>query len=190
MPAERRAEKEKNNMASIKEILTSEAKTDHSIRLYPEGSLFYKAYERSAYLFVHHVRMNDVHHKYYKGCNYEAVWVSIQQVSLPSLGCQYIENADGTVTIPVEAEIDEQQFQQWKSEQISHQKLPGMDVPFTMRPTPPPSSPPATQAADKDEAEVLQRLRQYNLAGSTPMETMLFVSELQRILNKGKGTSV
>ena len=116
-------------MASISEILTAESKTDHSVRMYPEGT-------------------------------------------------------------PVEAEIDEQQFQQWKSEQVSRQELPGMAVPFTMKPTPPPSPPPVLQTADKDEAEVLQRLRTFNLAGSTPMETMLFVSELQRMLNKGKGTSV
>lgn len=164
-------------MASINEILESEAKTNHSVRLFREGSLFFRAYERSAYLFVHHVRMYEIHHKYFKVCNNDVVWLGFPQKSLPSLGCQYVENADGTVTIPVEAEIDEQQFQQWKSEQISHQKLPVMDVPFTTK-------------TDKDEAEVLQRLRTFNLAGSTPMETMLFVSELQRMLNKGKGTSV
>lgn len=164
-------------MASINEILASEAKTNHSVRLFREGSLFFRAYERSAYLFVHHVRMYEIHHKYFKVCNNDVVWLGFPQKSLPSLGCQYVENADGTVTIPVEAEIDEQQFQQWKSEQVSHQKLPVMDVPFTTK-------------TDKDEAEVLQRLRTFNLAGSTPMETMLFVSELQRMLNKGKGTSV
>ncbi len=164
-------------MASINEILASEAKTNHSVRLFREGSLFFRAYERSAYLFVHHVRMYEIHHKYFKVCNNDVVWLGFPQTSLPSLGCQYVENADGTVSIPVEVEIDEQQFQQWKSEQISHQKLPVMDVPFTTK-------------TDKDEAEVLQRLRTFNLAGSTPMETMLFVSELQRMLNKGKGTSV
>ena len=164
-------------MASIHDILTSEAKTNHSVRLFREGSLFFRAYERSAYLFVHHVRMYEIHHKYFKVCNNDVVWLGFPQKSLPSLGCQYVENADGTVSIPVEVEIDEQQFQQWKSEQISHQKLPVMDVPFTTK-------------TDKDEAEVLQRLRTFNLAGSTPMETMLFVSELQRMLNKGKGTSV
>ena len=164
-------------MASINEILASEAKTNHSVRLFREGSLFFRAYERSAYLFVHHVRMYEIHHKYFKVCNNDVVWLGFPQKSLPSLGCQYVENADGTVSILVEVEIDEQQFQQWKSEQISHQKLPVMDVPFTTK-------------TDKDEAEVLQRLRTFNLAGSTPMETMLFVSELQRMLNKGKGTSV
>ena len=164
-------------MASINEILASEAKTNHSVRLFREGSLFFRAYERSAYLFVHHVRMYEIHHKYFKVCNNDVVWLGFPQKSLPSLGCQYVENADGTVSIPVEVEIDEQQFQQWKSEQISHQKLPVMDVPFTTK-------------TDKDEAEVLQRLRTFNLAGSTPMDTMLFVSELQRMLNKGKGTSV
>lgn len=177
-------------MASINEILASEAKTNHSVRLFREGSLFFRAYERSAYLFVHHVRMYEIHHKYFKVCNNDVVWLGFPQKSLPSLGCQYVENADGTVTIPVEAEIDEQQFQQWKSEQVSRQELPGMAVPFTMKPTPPPSPPPVLQTADKAEAEVLQRLRTFNLAGSTPMETMLFVSELQRMLNKGKGTSV
>ena len=164
-------------MASINEILASEAKTNHSVRLFREGSLFFRAYERSAYLFVHHVRMYEIHHKYFKVCNNDVVWLGFPQKSLPSLGCQYVENADGTVSILVEVEIDEQQFQQWKSEQISHQKLLVMDVPFTTK-------------TDKDEAEVLQRLRTFNLAGSTPMETMLFVSELQRMLNKGKGTSV
>ena len=156
-------------MASINEILASEAKTNHSVRLFREGSLFFRA--------LHHVRMYEIHHKYFKVCNNDVVWLGFPQKSLPSLGCQYVENADGTVSIPVEVEIDEQQFQQWKSEQISHQKLPVMDVPFTTK-------------TDKDEAEVLQRLRTFNLAGSTPMETMLFVSELQRMLNKGKGTSV
>ena len=164
-------------MASINEILASEAKTNHSVRLFREGSLFFRAYELSAYLFVHHVRMYEIHHKYFKVCNNDVVWLGFPQKSLPSLGCQYVENADGTVSIPVEVEIDEQQFQQWKSEQISHQKLPVMDVPFTTK-------------TDKDEAEVLQRLRTFNLAGSTPMETMLFVSELQRMLNDGKGTAV
>ncbi len=110
-------------MASIHDILTSETKTDHSVRLYREGSLFYRAYERSAYLFVHHVRDYQAVRKFYKVCNSFVVSIGFPQKSLPSLGCQYIENADGTVSIPVEVEIDEQQYQQWKAEQISHQKL-------------------------------------------------------------------
>ena len=64
-------------MASINEILTAESKTDHSVRLYREGTLFFRAYERSAYLFVHHVRMYEIHHKYFKVCNSDVVWVSI-----------------------------------------------------------------------------------------------------------------
>lgn len=158
-------------MASINEILTSEAKTDHSIRLYPEGSLFYKAYERSAYLFVHHVRNYQVQCKYYKVCYGDVVSLGFPQKTLPSLGCQYVENADGTVTIPVDTEIDEQQFQQWKAHLPKAQET--------------------SVAEDEDvEDEVLYLLRHYNLAGSTPMETMLFVSDLQRMLNKGKGTNV
>ena len=37
------------------------------------------------------------------------------------------------------------------------------------------------------EDDVLQLLRQFDLASSTPMEAMLFVSDLQGMLNKGKG---
>lgn len=173
-------------MASINEILTSEAKTDHSIRLFREGPLFFRAYERSAYLFVNHVRMYEIHHKYFKVCNSDVVWLGFPQKSLPSLGCQYIENADGTVSIPVEAEIDEQQFLQWKAKQASLKNTADMASPLPTVSSPLPLQP----LTNENETEALHRLRAYNLAGSTPMETMLFVSELQRMLNKGKGTSV
>ncbi len=175
-------------MASIHDILTAETKTDHSVRLYREGSLFYRAYERSAYLFVHHVRDYQAVRKYYKGCNSFVVSIGFPQKSLPSLGCQYVVNADGTVSIPVEAEIDEQQFLQWKDNVPLHQK----DI--TATPSPSVSHPTPTlkpdAKLDTTDAEVLRRLRQYNLAASTPMQAMLFVSELQRMLNDGKGTAV
>ena len=175
-------------MASIHDILTSEAKTDHSVRLYREGSLFYRAYERSAYLFVHHVRDYQAVRKFYKVCNSFVVSIGFPQKSLPSLGCQYIENADGTVSIPVEVEIDEQQFLNWKDHVPLHQKdvpaVPSFSASYHS-PLPVPDV-----KTNTTEDEVLRRLRQYNLAGSTPMQAMLFISELQRMLNDGKGTTV
>lgn len=156
-------------MASINDILTAEVRTDRTIRLYPEGSLFFKAYERSAYLFVKHVRAYQVQCKYYKVCNDDVVSIGFPQKTLPSLGCAYVENADGTVSIPVDAKVDEQTFQEWKA---YLPKAQPMSVDGT--------------GGEGVEDDVLQLLRQFDLASSTPMEAMLFVSDLQRMLNKGK----
>lgn len=174
-------------MASIKEILAAEVKTDHSIRLYRDGGLFYKCYERSAYLFVHQVREYQAMRKYFKVCMGDVVSVSFLQKTLPTLACQYVENADGTVSIPVETEIDEQQFLKWKEQVPLWSPKPVSDSPLPLAPAP---TMKPSAVTDEDGAEVLHRLRQYNLAGSTPMEAMLFISELQRMLNKVKGTAV
>lgn len=167
-------------MASINDILTAEAKTDHSVRLYRDGGLFIRAYERSAYLFVHHVRAYQVQRKYYKVCNHDVVSLGFPQSALPSLGCQYIENADGTLSIPVEAEIDEQQFLQWKAQVPTAQKKPDLTPPLPVTE----KTLPATPAPDRGGAEVLRELKGYNLADSTPMQAMLFLQELQRKLKE------
>ena len=155
-------------MPSINDKLKAEERNERTVRLWPEG-MFFKAYERSAYLFVHHVRAYQVQCKYYKVCNGDVVSIGFPQKTLPSLGCVYVENADGTVSIPVDTEIDEQAFQEWKA------YLPK-------------AQPMSVDGSGEEgvEDDVLQLLRQFNLASSTPMEAMLFVSDLQRMLKKGK----
>lgn len=68
-------------MSNLQEILSNESENTHSIYLYREG-VFYKAYERSAYLFVKNVKPFMVKKRFVKSVNQEVVSIGFPTNSL------------------------------------------------------------------------------------------------------------
>lgn len=72
-------------MKTIREILALERSHTPTLHLHCEG-IFYRVYEYSAYLFVHHLLDNyKVHLRYYKNVNREVVYLGFPVSSLLSL---------------------------------------------------------------------------------------------------------
>ncbi len=68
----------------IKAILQIEQKNTNSIFLHKEG-LFWRAYERSAYLFTLHIKVYQITKKFYKNVNSEVVYLGFHSNSLEQI---------------------------------------------------------------------------------------------------------
>ena len=161
-------------MPSIKEKLKAEVGNERTIRLWPEGT-FYKAYERSAYLFVKQVRPYQVRKRYVDVVAQNVVSVGFPQSVLKSLGVNSHSERDGSVTFGVDTPLDEQQYLQWYD-----------DIQPTDKVRVQPSAPEKGAVVDENitgsTSFILRRLREFNLANATPTQCLLLVSELQNML--------
>ncbi|WP_329903455.1 hypothetical protein [Porphyromonas pogonae] len=189
-------------MTCIKDILATESNhnSEPTVRLYAEG-VFYKAYEYSAYLFVHHIRSYRAKRKYYKSVHRDVVSTGFPISTLASLqlpaGCKPREepNSGGKVIlIPINQDMvaPEADFGSWR------ENIP-MDTP-PVRKTPlfPPSM--LTEDVPVDESlchdsmrsiaftvtsaerAALEKLKNFHLEAATPMRCMLFVAELRQMV--------
>jgi hypothetical protein len=72
-------------MATIKEIIAIEEENNSNIYLYSEG-IFWKAYQRSAYMFLQHCRVNYmVKHRFVKSVLREVYSIGFPHSALPKL---------------------------------------------------------------------------------------------------------
>lgn len=154
-------------MPSIKEKLKFEERNERTVRLWPEGA-FYKAYERSAYLFVSQVRSYEVRRLFVKSIGQDVMSIGFPQTVLTSLDMPHEKSADGAVVLQLSTPLDEQQFLLWRDAQAA--PIPNQ-----------------TSEIKKEHADIADRIRRFNLATATPMQCMLFLSELQQILNDDAG---
>lgn len=170
-------------MPSTAEKLSAEVRNERIIRLWPEGK-FFRAYERSAYLFVSQVRAYEVRRSHVQVVGQDVVSIGFPQSVLDTLEMAREQQGDGSVTLQAPAPLDEQAFQQWRE-----------GIPMYVRKREPKGSSdegPQTLAATvyqpvAVESEVAGRIRRFNLADATPMQCMLLLSDLQRMLNRGHG---
>lgn len=68
-------------MSNLLEILSIEQENQSSVYFYREGA-FYKAYEHSAYLFVHHVKPFRLKRRFVKSVKREVISVGFPTNSL------------------------------------------------------------------------------------------------------------
>jgi len=155
-------------MPSIKEKLKAEERNERTVRLWPEGT-FFKAYERSAYLFVTQVRHYEVRRQFVKAAGQDVVSIGFPQTVLASLGLQHEKNVNGTEEIRLDTPLDEQQYLLWREAQAY--------------PTPNPSPERGVECVSPVVSAVADRIRTFNLATATPMQCMLQLAELQKMLN-------
>lgn len=134
-------------MPSIKDKLEAEERNERTIRLWPEGNS-YKAYERSAYLFVKRVRAYEPRRCYVQAVGQDVVSIEFPQSALGSLRIDNAPATDGAEIIQLPATLDERQYMLWREGKTEAINL-----------------------------QVIKRLHEFNLATATPIDCMLLVSQ-------------
>lgn len=180
-------------MPDISKKLKLESANSQTVRLWPEGT-FYKAYERSAYLFVMRLRPYEVKRRYVDKAGCDVVSTGFPQSVLEGLGVGFQKGDDRTVTIRLDCCIDEQQYQQWRDAlplTAQPARRLARAVPGTVllkAETPVAAEPPVEREAAGIpvpvgvETVVADRIRQLDLAAATPLDCMMMLSELKRLL--------
>ncbi len=161
-------------MAQLSYILQMESENKNEIRLYSEG-LFYKAYEYSAYLFVKHIAAFRVKKRLVKSLKTEMVSIGFPKSSLSRLFADFDvgvleDEKNGEVVVcsfDNEPFVDEC-FCDWKREQPFGETDDSKCLNKVQ---------PAT-------SEIVQLINSFQIEQKTPMECMLFLSELKKHCSK------
>lgn len=102
-------------MPTIQEILVLESSNAHHIHFYREG-VFYKAYDRSAYLFVHHIKPFQVKKKFVKQVGADVVSVGFPTNSITNyFPKEKITEEGNKAEVDIAKSIDVAAFELWKS---------------------------------------------------------------------------
>lgn len=194
-------------MDSIIDVVGREKIEAREVILYPEG-IFYRAYGYSALRFIRDIRSYQAKKRHYKKLGAEVCYLGFPQAALDGLlaeGFQAEKTAEGTVVIsgPFDTLV-RQEYDEWvQSVPLSVAKprttvSGGGDGPVsdgssanrrgtqeTDVPSPAPdiSQESGTGALSAVGREVLHRLNGFALETATPLECMLFLSELKKKLN-------
>ncbi len=100
----------------IKDVIILENKNDNSITLHKEG-LFWCAYEKSAFLFMLHIKEYKVIKKYYKNVKSEVTHLGFPHSSLPGI-LQIAEHKIAHETenkiVIAKYELHEDEYTKWK----------------------------------------------------------------------------
>lgn len=101
-------------MSNLVEILSKEQENGRTIYFYREG-VFYKAYEQSAYLFVHYVKPFQVKKRFVKSVKREVVTIGFPTNSLSNyFPKEKIKEAGNTAEVELEEMINPTEFISWK----------------------------------------------------------------------------
>lgn len=160
-------------MATEKERIEFERnKPIGTVRLILVGT-FYRAYNESAYLFQQVINRYRVSRSFSKSLGEFVYMVGFPQTGLRSNAQdRHLEQTECGVDIYLK-DSDRPavpSYEQWKTEtefiHKSESDLANLPV-----------------AGIEAEAEVIKRLRSFNLESKTPIETFVFVAELRQLLN-------
>lgn len=164
-------------MPNLSSILSTESSNTHTLYFYREG-VFYKAYERSAYLFVKYIRPFQIKKRIVKSVKQEVVSVGFPTNSLPNyFSADKIKEKENVAEIELEKEIDIHEFELWKAEIPLYQEGSSM------------CGQSANSKEDHEahhnkcfENETIMKIKMFPIEGKTPLECMLFLSELKKNL--------
>ena len=157
---------------TIQEKMKIEQANIDKIYLYREGG-FWKAYERSAYMFYLHIKKYLVQQKYVKSVDSYVVYLGFPDSKVSDLTREY------TVTVPDEKQlvvssghsVDPSEFDTWKALiEMKHEE--------------PKPSIAKTETGDA-EREAIHRIRNFMLESANPIECLIFVKELKHLLTNG-----
>ncbi len=154
---------------TIKEITEYEKENINTIRLYKEG-IFYKAYEKSAYAFIMQIHPYSVKAKYFKMIGEAVVSIGFPASALNKFTDKIEVNEEGNKFIVIKCnEVDNEMFEQWKLS-ISNKELAVNNEEL------PPIVPP-------NAVKVIEMIKAYPLESKSPMESMMFLSEIKTMMN-------
>lgn len=111
-------------MSNLLEILSLEQENHSSIYFYREG-VFYKAYEQSAYLFVHHIKPFQVKKRYVKSVKREVISVGFPTNSLYNyFSKEKVTELENCAKVDLDKMLDLAEFEQWKNSVPLMEELP------------------------------------------------------------------
>lgn len=159
-------------MSFIQEIIDKEHANTHHIYFYREG-VFYKAYEHSAYLFITNIKAFQTKKRFVKSISQEIVSIGFPTNSLKSyFSVDKIKEEGNMAEVELDKVIDITAFTQWKSELPIYQEEPGKQMKPVRQHTQP-------QEVMSSNEELIMKIRMFPIEGKTPLECMLFLSEIK-----------
>lgn len=162
---------------TIEDIVKAEADNNNTIILLREG-IFWKAYEKSAYAFCKHIKPFMVKKKFIKSVNDEIVSIGFPMSSTQVIleGRPILLEEEKKMVVSID-DIDNDEFIAWKNEQaltvVPQNTSRGVRY----------SSSQELQNCSNQEKEVITRIKMFSLESKTPLECMLFLSELKKRLS-------
>ncbi len=153
-------------MPIIKQIIEKERQNSGKIYLYKEG-VFYRAYNRSAYLWVTHICGYEVKTRYVKSVGENIFYVGFPMTALEKRLAHHEYKRDGEC---VEVECGEDDFDDNGYIAWMESLLPGVD-----------GEPLGVSHDDEEASEnVIDAIRRFPLESSTPIECVVFLSRLKQ----------
>ena len=161
-----------------KEILEHEDAASNEIHLYLEG-MFWKAYEYSAYRFTFGIRAFCPKKKFIKAIGRDMVSIGFPMDSLKKHSALFdlVSQSEKECTVIPKSCTPPQPFEEWKA-----------SIPlWSNNPAPAPVETAVQQQQQpQSEAEkIVDEIRRYNLANVTPVECMMWLSQLKTRINNG-----
>lgn len=160
-------------MATIKEKLLQETEKPQNVILLHREGVFYIAYEHSAWLFCNFLHAFKVKKQYVKCVSQDVVSIGFPMSSLRKYINEDSIVADAgiaRITIPDENISLTESFEQWRAQQA-------LDIPHTGNKSS------GVDVADKIASlSVIDRIKEFPLECKTPLECMLFLSEIKKLL--------
>ncbi len=158
-------------MPNVKDILETENHNISYVYLYKEG-VFLKAYQHSAYLFLKHCKVD-----YEVKCRYvKSVAADVYSIGFPLTAISKhfseteIEHTDGDNSLRIKVEnMTAAEYEQWKDKFVPNEKKKEKDEAAN-----------EIALTDDSAAEIIARLKSFNMLMSTPMDCMLLIAELQK----------
>lgn len=164
----------------LSDILMQEAPGNPDIHLHREG-LFWKAYEYSAYQFIHTVRAYNPQKKWMKGLQRDIVSLGFpDRVLAEILQGRTAEQVDEKNWIIRGTEpVGEEEFENWKEKLSRHVSTTTASCPAASVQS---SCAVPAETAHSGERTVLAKLAAFQVESASPLQCMMFISELQKEL--------
>lgn len=151
-------------MPSIKQIIEKERQNPGKIYLYKEG-IFYRAYNRSAYLWVRHICEYEVKTRFVKTVGGNVFYIGFPVTALETrLNGRYYNQCDDYVEVDA-AGVDEVDYDNWTKTHMAVTER--VEMP----------EPPAGQSGVE---AIVEEIRNFPLESSTPIECVVFLSRLKK----------
>lgn len=165
-------------MSNLQEILSKESENTHSIYLYREG-VFYKAYEHSAYLFVKNVKPFMIKKRFVKYVNRDVVSIGFPTNSLHNyFEKDKIQEDERMAAVVLDVSIDSSVFLEWrKNIELTQETEKRHKEPSAAS-----VSPSSLLHSSVNENSVIMRIRTFPMETKTPLDCMMFLSELKKML--------
>lgn len=163
-------------MSSLIDNLSQESKNTDRIYLYREG-VFYKAYERSAYLFVKHIKPFMVKKRLVKSVKREVVSIGFPTNSLYNyFSKEQVREFENGATVELDKKIDLVEFEQWRRN-IRLIKDTPQNPSGQMQQTFAAEEP--IPAAEKN---IVMQIKMFPIEAKTPLDCMMFLSNIKKQL--------